>query len=138
MRGKIAFVLGLGLGYVLGTRAGRQRYEQIKRGAQKLWDSPGVKAGRHQVGGYVSEVSASLQDSVIDAGKNFVQTVFEFAKTRNNDAQSASTPAQPEPSASARTRGTTGTAGTTRPAQRTAAKKPPATKAASSKTSTQG
>lgn len=37
MKGKIGLVVGLGVGYVLGTRAGRERYEQIKREAQKLW-----------------------------------------------------------------------------------------------------
>ncbi len=30
MKGKIGLVVGLGVGYVLGTRAGRERYEQIK------------------------------------------------------------------------------------------------------------
>lgn len=95
MRGKIAFVIGLAVGYVLGTRAGRERYEQIKRGAAKLWDSPGVKRGRNQVGGYVSGVSANLQDSVIDAGKSFVQSVLEFAKTREPQPHASATTAEP-------------------------------------------
>lgn len=43
MRGKIAFVLGLGAGYVLGTRAGRERYEQIKEQAQRVWELPPVQ-----------------------------------------------------------------------------------------------
>ncbi|MFT4219326.1 MAG: hypothetical protein QM611_02240 [Microbacterium sp.] len=38
MRGKVGLVIGLGIGYVLGTRAGRQRYEQIKEQAQKVWE----------------------------------------------------------------------------------------------------
>ncbi|MBP2436692.1 hypothetical protein [Microbacterium amylolyticum] len=38
MRGKIGLVVGLGIGYVLGTRAGRARYEQIKQQAQKVWE----------------------------------------------------------------------------------------------------
>lgn len=38
MRGKVGLVIGLGVGYVLGTRAGRQRYEQIKAGAQRVWN----------------------------------------------------------------------------------------------------
>lgn len=38
MRGKIGLVIGLGVGYVLGTRAGRQRYEQIKEQAAKVWN----------------------------------------------------------------------------------------------------
>ena len=38
MRGKIGLVVGLGVGYVLGTRAGRARYEQIKKQAERIWE----------------------------------------------------------------------------------------------------
>ncbi|QCQ17785.1 hypothetical protein [Microbacterium sp. RG1] len=38
MRGKAGLVIGLAAGYVLGTRAGRERYEQIKTQAQKVWN----------------------------------------------------------------------------------------------------
>ena len=34
MAGKIPFILGLGAGYVLGTRAGRAQYERIKSATQ--------------------------------------------------------------------------------------------------------
>ena len=37
MRGKAGLVIGLAAGYVLGTRAGRKRYEQIRAGAEKVW-----------------------------------------------------------------------------------------------------
>lgn len=127
MRGKIAFVLGLAVGYVLGTRAGRERYEQIKRASQKLWDSPGVKRGRDQVGGYVSDVSSNLQDSVIDAGKSFLQSVMQFAQARNQEPAPAS--------ATAATQTATPTADATTPAasKKPAAKKPVARKPAAKK-----
>lgn len=38
MRGKAGVVIGLAVGYVLGTRAGRERYEQIKGQALKVWN----------------------------------------------------------------------------------------------------
>ena len=38
MRGKTGLVIGLAGGYVLGTRAGRERYEQIKAQADKVWN----------------------------------------------------------------------------------------------------
>ncbi|GAA4360170.1 hypothetical protein [Microbacterium rhizosphaerae] len=38
MRGKAGLVIGIAIGYVLGTRAGRERYEQIKAQALKLWE----------------------------------------------------------------------------------------------------
>ena len=38
MKGKIGLVVGIGVGYVLGTRAGRERYEQIKTQWLKVWN----------------------------------------------------------------------------------------------------
>ena len=38
MKGKVGLVIGLAAGYVLGTRAGRERYEQIKTQAVKVWN----------------------------------------------------------------------------------------------------
>ncbi|WP_203136848.1 hypothetical protein [Microbacterium sp. JZ31] len=43
MRGKLGLVIGLGAGYVLGTRAGRERYEQIKTQALKVWNMDPVQ-----------------------------------------------------------------------------------------------
>jgi len=43
MRGKIGLAVGLAVGYVLGTRAGRERYEQIKDQAEKVWNLPPVQ-----------------------------------------------------------------------------------------------
>ncbi len=43
--GKISFLAGVGVGYVLGAAAGRQRYEQIKSAASKTWNNPKVQQG---------------------------------------------------------------------------------------------
>jgi hypothetical protein len=43
MKGKILLVVGLGVGYVLGSRAGRERYDQIVAKAQRFWNDPRVK-----------------------------------------------------------------------------------------------
>lgn len=43
MRGKFGIVVGLAAGYVLGSRAGRERYEQIKSGFLKVWDTEPVQ-----------------------------------------------------------------------------------------------
>jgi hypothetical protein len=50
MAGKLTLLAGFGAGYVLGARAGRQRYDQIAGKAQELWRDPRVqaKAGRAQ------------------------------------------------------------------------------------------
>ncbi|GGD29259.1 hypothetical protein GCM10010915_06780 [Microbacterium faecale] len=43
MRGKLGLIVGLGIGYVLGTRAGRARYEQLKAQAEKVWELDAVQ-----------------------------------------------------------------------------------------------
>ncbi len=43
MRGKLLFLGGLAAGFVLGSRAGREKYEEIRANAQKLWDHPTVQ-----------------------------------------------------------------------------------------------
>lgn len=40
---KIVTLAAAATGYVLGTRAGRQRYEQISTQAQKFWQDPRVQ-----------------------------------------------------------------------------------------------
>jgi hypothetical protein len=41
--GKLSFLAGLATGYVLGAKAGRQRYEQIARTSGKVWHSEPVQ-----------------------------------------------------------------------------------------------
>lgn len=43
MKGKIGIVVGMAAGYVLGSRAGRERYEQIKTGFLKAWNTDPVQ-----------------------------------------------------------------------------------------------
>jgi hypothetical protein len=43
MRFKSGFLVGLGAGYVLGTKAGQERYQQIVEAASKLRENPGVQ-----------------------------------------------------------------------------------------------
>lgn len=49
MRGKAGLVIGLAVGYVLGTRAGRERYEQIKGAASTVWNLEPVQQQVHRV-----------------------------------------------------------------------------------------
>jgi hypothetical protein len=43
MKGKIGIVVGLAAGYVLGARAGHERYEQIKANFLKVWNTDPVQ-----------------------------------------------------------------------------------------------
>ena len=48
MNGKLKMLIGLGAGYVLGARAGRERYEQIVSGAKGVSRNPKVRAKAEQ------------------------------------------------------------------------------------------
>ena len=41
---KLSFLAGFGAGYVLGAKAGRERYEQIRRGWQHAKDDPRLQS----------------------------------------------------------------------------------------------
>ena len=43
MRGKLMFITGLAAGFVLGSRAGREKYEEIRVNAKKVWEHPTVQ-----------------------------------------------------------------------------------------------
>ncbi|MET7902569.1 YtxH domain-containing protein [Streptomyces sp. NPDC005355] len=43
MRYRLTFMTGMAVGYVLGARAGRERYEQLCKWAQRLAQNPAVR-----------------------------------------------------------------------------------------------
>lgn len=43
MYGKVLFVVGGLVGYVIGTRQGREGYERLKKQATDLWENPKVQ-----------------------------------------------------------------------------------------------
>lgn len=74
---KTGFVMGLGVGYVLGTRAGRERYEQIRAWWGQFTGSPtvqraagktkevageGARRGMHAVQQGVEKAGAAVKD----------------------------------------------------------------------------
>ena|SRR3712207_4962511 len=65
--GKLSLGLGLGIGYVLGTRAGRARYEQIQQAAARL-------TGRPEVQEAVGKVRESLPTPLQSAVDGLVKT----------------------------------------------------------------
>jgi hypothetical protein len=71
MRGKFLFFLGLAIGYVFGTRAGRRRYEQIKAAAQNIWESEPVQWSVHQA----QEAVGDVAEDVLTAAKRVIHQV---------------------------------------------------------------
>ncbi|MDQ4213368.1 hypothetical protein [Microbacterium capsulatum] len=64
MKGKIGLVVGLGIGYVLGTRAGRERYEQIKKQWLKVWNLDPVQAQVSKVQDFAKAQAAAVPQAL--------------------------------------------------------------------------
>lgn len=98
MKGKIAFVLGAAVGYVLGSRAGRERYEQIKRGADQLWNTAPVQRGVGVVRDATRGTVENLKDSALQAGKNAFASMVggQDRSTSSSNARTASASTAPQ------------------------------------------
>ena len=56
---KLLLIGAAAAGYVLGTKAGRERYEQIKRQSSKLWNSEPVQHGVHEAEGVAKHAASA-------------------------------------------------------------------------------
>lgn len=90
MRGKLLFVTGAAVGYVLGTRAGRKRYEQMRSAALKVWESPGVQKQVNAVEDFVAEKIGEVPEAVYITVKKAV--------VRANDRRREARQPGPQPS----------------------------------------
>ena len=85
---KFSFLAGFAAGYVLGTKADPQRYEQIKAAAVKVKDNPTVQQTTHQV---TETVKGKANEAV------------SRAKSHDGSSSTPNTAAEPSPQMAART-----------------------------------
>lgn len=116
MRGKILFVTGLAAGYVLGTRAGRARYEQIKSGWLSVWNAAPVQNQVEKVETFTKARLSEIPGLLLTGVKKVASAIApdESAPETSAKKPAAATSAKP------------------------AAKKPAAKKAASTKSTAKG
>ncbi|GGI45226.1 cell division septation protein DedD [Agromyces flavus] len=122
MKGKFLFVVGLGVGYVLGTRAGRERYEQIRRAAQDVWNQPKVQEGVQTVKDFAMSRAGDVGENVLDGAKKLVAQMSgsqNSSTARSSAARSASsTPSKPTTTASSSPSSAKSTASSAKPASK--------------------
>lgn len=70
MMGKILFLAGAATGYIFGSKAGRQAYDQIKGKAQDLWGDPNVQKAVSQVGQVAKDAATVAQSKISGAAKD--------------------------------------------------------------------
>ena len=84
MRGKLLFVTGAAVGYVLGARAGRKRYEQIKSAATKVWESPGIQKQVNAVEDFVAARVGDVPGVLYEGAKKLVVQAADRQKNQSS------------------------------------------------------
>jgi hypothetical protein len=72
---KLTILIAGGVGYVLGTRAGRERYEQIKGLATKVKDDPRVQEKTQQAADLAKEKAPVVKEKVQGAAASASEKV---------------------------------------------------------------
>jgi hypothetical protein len=92
MRGKLMFIGGLAAGFVLGSRAGREKYEEIRTNAKKVWEHPTVQeaagVAQAQANKLYSEGKDKLDKSKL--GEKLHTTSTDSSLTASSDSLAGS------------------------------------------------
>ena len=65
---KLTALVAGGIGYVLGARAGRQRYEQIRSMAMQVKNNPKVQETAHKAAETAKEAAPMVKEKVTGGG----------------------------------------------------------------------
>jgi hypothetical protein len=126
--GKLGMLVGAAVGYVLGAKAGRERYDQITAGAQKALDHPQVKKVMDKVPGDLSarveQAANKAADKVHEAGDKVAASGSgTTGATSGTTTSTTTTPATPSTPAASTTATTTPSVPTTTETGTTTAKR---------------
>ena len=93
MKVKTVFVLatGVAIGFVAGSAAGRQRYEQIRDRAQQLASDTGLVDAKDRLGGRLGDVAQTAADKATMTSRNVVDTATDTLDGRLAAAQDSIT-----------------------------------------------
>lgn len=69
MKNKVVLLTGMAVGYVLGTRAGREQYERIRSQARSMWGDPRVQEQVSHVQQTVKEQVPVVQEKVTEVAR---------------------------------------------------------------------
>ena len=76
---KLTLAAGLGAGYVLGTRAGREQYERIRRAVTKVTEAPAVR----QTANVIQVQAFEMTKTAATKGREAAAHAVEAVKNRS-------------------------------------------------------
>jgi hypothetical protein len=91
---KPSLVVGFAAGYVLGTRAGRERYEQISSGARRFMGNPTVQSAASKAQETVATQAPVVADAVKEKATSAASAVADKVG-RDHDSAPTGTNARP-------------------------------------------
>jgi hypothetical protein len=91
MRFKSGFMVGLSAGYVLGTKAGQERYQQIVEAAGKLRENPSVQRLTGEVNKTVSLGKDRVAETAAAKAEQAKEAVSSAASRADDSASTTST-----------------------------------------------
>jgi len=92
MKGKIMLLAGGAVGYVLGTRAGRERYDQIVTQAQGVWNNPKVQEKASQAQDLAKDKAPVVKDKVSGAASSATSAAKDKVGKGSDDSSTGSSP----------------------------------------------
>jgi hypothetical protein len=92
---KVTFAAGAAVGYVLGTRAGRDKYEQIVDSARTLHQKPAVQQAESKIKDLVGQGSSAVSTKLGVSGDHgdSTQASFDSEPTSTTGSTEAKTDA---------------------------------------------
>lgn len=82
---RLTFLAGAAVGYVLGARAGRGRYEEMKQQADSLWHDPRVQEKVSAAGATVKEKAPEVGAKIAGAAGQAASAAKEKVSGDSND-----------------------------------------------------
>jgi len=83
---KLMLLTALAVGYVLGARAGRERYDQLMRLASQVRNDPRVQAKAHQAVDLAKDQAPVVADKVTSAASAAASKVTGHGESANGHA----------------------------------------------------
>jgi hypothetical protein len=79
---RISFLAGLATGFVLGARAGRERYDQLVKAAKTVAEHPAVQQAAGTVQAQAAGLAATAGTKISDEVRNRVPQLAKTAKDK--------------------------------------------------------
>ena len=73
------FIVGFAVGYVIGARAGRERYEQMRKAATQVAQSPPVQKATQAAGAKATELTKVAKDKAASRVPKLTETAKSSA-----------------------------------------------------------